>query len=149
TGSLRAGGPDHGVITLEVPADRRPESASLSVRLSPSLALAMLDTLPYLIEYPYGCTEQTTSRFLPAVLTMKTLERLGVKPDQLGDPHTNLNPQQVGGPRSGRTGRTPVYSQRELERVVRAGLKRLADFQRGDGGWGWWADDQPSTYLTA
>ena len=28
----------------------------------------MLDALPYLIEYPYGCTEQTLNRFLPTVI---------------------------------------------------------------------------------
>jgi hypothetical protein len=41
----------------------------------------MLDALPYLIDYPYGCTEQTMSRFLPAVITMKTLRDLGLKPE--------------------------------------------------------------------
>jgi uncharacterized protein YfaS (alpha-2-macroglobulin family) len=30
------------------------------------MATTMLDALPYLIDYPYGCTEQTMSRFLPA-----------------------------------------------------------------------------------
>lgn len=31
----------------------------------------MLDALPYLIDYPYGCTEQTMSRFLPAAVVAK------------------------------------------------------------------------------
>ena len=33
----------------------------------------MVDALPYLVSYPYGCTEQTLSRFLPTVLTQKVL----------------------------------------------------------------------------
>ena len=31
---------------------------------TPSMAITMLDALPYLIDYPYGCTEQTLNRFL-------------------------------------------------------------------------------------
>jgi Cu(I)/Ag(I) efflux system membrane protein CusA/SilA len=42
---------------------------------------AMVDALPYLADYPYGCTEQTMSRFLPAVVTAKTLKDLGLNPE--------------------------------------------------------------------
>ena len=35
----------------------------------------MVDALPYLVDYPYGCTEQTLNRFLPAVITQKILLR--------------------------------------------------------------------------
>ena len=38
----------------------------MTVQVTPeSSPLTMLDALPYLIDYPYGCTEQTMSRFLP------------------------------------------------------------------------------------
>jgi len=39
--------------------------------------------LPYLADYPYGCTEQTMSRFLPAVITAKTLRDLGLDPEDV------------------------------------------------------------------
>ena len=45
----------------------------LEVRYSPTLAGAMVDALPYLVDYPYGCTEQTLNRFLPTVITQKIL----------------------------------------------------------------------------
>ena len=45
---------------------------------TPSLAVTMLDALPYLIDYPYGCTEQTLNRFLPSVITQRTLQRLDI-----------------------------------------------------------------------
>ena len=35
----------------------------------------MVDALPYLVDYPYGCTEQTLNRFLPTVITQKVLHR--------------------------------------------------------------------------
>ena len=33
--------------------------------MNPSLAATMLDALPYLMDYPYGCVEQTVERDLP------------------------------------------------------------------------------------
>ena len=60
---------ESGDIHLDLPSARR--ATSLTVRITPSLAGAMFDALPYLIEYPYGCTEQTMSRFLPAAIVAR------------------------------------------------------------------------------
>ena len=151
TGAIPADGTAPDSITLTVPEERRPEESLLAVRVSPSLGLAMLDALPYLIQYPYGCTEQTMSRFMPAVLTRRTLQRMGVDLADLDQPRTNLNAQQIGSHRYDPEdpNRPPVYSEKELGRVIKAGLKRIAEMQRPDGGWGWWANDDPSPYLTA
>ena len=35
------------------------ETTALELSLQPSLALMLLDALPYLVDFPYGCTEQT------------------------------------------------------------------------------------------
>ena len=59
------------------PSERRAEQTRLEVRYSPTLAGAMVDALPYLVDYPYGCTEQTLNRFLPAVITQQTLQQHG------------------------------------------------------------------------
>jgi hypothetical protein len=151
TGAIPATESAPDQITVDVPEDRRPEESLLTVRVSPSLGLAMLDALPYLIQYPYGCTEQTMSRFVPAVTTRQTLQRMGVNLADLDRPRTNLNAQKIGGHRfdSDDPNHPPVYSERELEKVIRSSLKRIAEMQRPDGGWGWWANDEPSTYLTA
>src|SRR6185436_9761089 len=74
---------DKVVTTLEIPADRKAGSTHFTVQVTPSLAVTMLDALPYLVEYPYGCTEQTMSRFLPAVITAKTLKDLGLAPEDV------------------------------------------------------------------
>jgi uncharacterized protein YfaS (alpha-2-macroglobulin family) len=63
-------------FTINVPAERRPEQSELVVRYSPTLAGAMVDALPYLVDYPYGCTEQTLNRFLPTVITQKVLREM-------------------------------------------------------------------------
>ena len=61
-----------------VPDQRRVEQSRLEVRYSPTLAGAMVDALPYLVDYPYGCTEQTLNRFLPTVITQHVLIDMGL-----------------------------------------------------------------------
>ena len=82
TRSGRAQGDDVR-LRFDLPKARRPGSATLTVQVTPSLAVTMLDALPYLLDYPYGCVEQTMSRFLPAVIVQKTLADLGLKPEGL------------------------------------------------------------------
>src|SRR4030095_14455500 len=72
---------DSVVVNLDIPQARRTETTELTVQVAPSMATTMLDALPYLIDYPYGCTKQTVSRFLPAAITAKTLRDLGLKPE--------------------------------------------------------------------
>ncbi len=147
-------------ITVHVPKERRPELSVLTVRYSPTLAGAMLDALPYLLDYPYGCTEQTLSRFIPAVLVKKTLmDHGGLTLEALGNIRANLNPQQLtpkGQQDRGRLEqqyrhfrRHPVFDEDTLQDIIDVGMRRITRMQHGDGGWGWWADDSSSVYTTA
>jgi uncharacterized protein YfaS (alpha-2-macroglobulin family) len=109
------------------------------------MAITMLDALPYLIDYPYGCTEQTMSRFLPAAITAATLRDLGL------DPSVGMG-RVFGGIEGEHEAATHPDGQQdlaELDAMVKQGLKRLYDFQHGDGGWGWWKDDDSNHYMTA
>ncbi len=82
-------------VVIRVPADRKPEQSRLEVRYSPTLAGALVDALPYLADYPYGCTEQTLNRFLPTVITQKVLINLGLDLKAIRDKRTNLNAQET------------------------------------------------------
>jgi uncharacterized protein YfaS (alpha-2-macroglobulin family) len=110
------------IVRLDLPRERR--ATELTVQIAPSLATTMLDALPYLIAYPYGCTEQTMSRFLPAAIVARTLERLGLDPKE----------------------RLP---KKDLDAVTKAGMTRLYDMQHGDGGWGWWKEGSSDDFMTA
>ena len=93
--------------SCRVPSERKPDQSRLEVRYSPTLAGALVDALPYLSDYPYGCTEQTMNRFLPTVITQKILLNLGVDLKAVREKHTNLNAQQIGDaqrPRAARPG---------------------------------------------
>ena len=83
-------------MTFKVPAERRVAESRLELRYSPTLAGAMVDALPYLADYPYGCTEQTLNRFLPTVITQKTLQDMGLNLADIEAKRTNLNAQEIG-----------------------------------------------------
>ncbi len=119
SGKLRG---SEALVKLELPRERR--ATDLTVQIAPSLAVTMLDALPYLIEFPYGCTEQTMSRFLPAAIVARTLEKLGLDPKE----------------------RLP---KKDLDAVTNAGMARLYDMQHASGAWGWWKEGPDDDWMTA
>lgn len=136
---------DETIVTVALPKERKQGTTTLDVQISPSLAVTMLDALPYLIDYPYGCTEQTMSRFLPATIVAKTLADLGLKPE---DVETRI----FGGIEPSTADATHPRGKKtlgELAKMQKAGLQRLYDFQHGDGGWGWWKQGDSDHYMTA
>ncbi|MCI0416561.1 MG2 domain-containing protein [bacterium] len=128
-------------ISLDLPPARR--SDEMVVQVTPSIAVTMLDALPYLIDYPYGCTEQTMSRFLPSVITARTMKDLGLPAEQVFDfggiEKTYAEKTHPGGRR--KLGNLPA--------MTKSGLDRLYDFQHQDGGWGWWKEGESDHFMTA
>lgn len=142
SGKMRA---DSVTINLDIPKARRTETTELIVQVAPSMATTMLDALPYLVDYPYGCTEQTMSRFLPAAITAKTLRDLGLKPE------TAMR-KIFGGIEESYTAATHPAGKRdlkELDAITHQGLERLYNFQHSDGGWGWWKEGDSDHFMTA
>jgi uncharacterized protein YfaS (alpha-2-macroglobulin family) len=136
---------DDTTVTLSLPHERKQGSTSLTVEVTPSMAVTMLDALPYLINYPYGCTEQTMSRFLPTAVTAKTLRDLGLKPEDImgrvfGGIETNS---------AAATHKEGKQNLADMDRMTQASLDRLYDFQHDDGGWGWWKEDGSDHWMTA
>lgn len=136
-----------GEIEFEVPRERIAASTSLRLTLSPSMAAAMLDALPYLADYPYGCVEQTMSRFLPAVVVAKTMRELGFDARDVEDYIENVLAPR--GDPQGHPKRRQDTTYSRLREMTRAGLERLYDFQHTDGGWGWWKEGDSDRFMTA
>jgi uncharacterized protein YfaS (alpha-2-macroglobulin family) len=107
---------------LAFPSHANPASRSLEISLSPSVAGTLFGALDYLTSYPYGCTEQTMSSFLPNVIVSRAAQELKLQSS---------------------------IDQAQLARKIRAGLDRLYDFQHEDGGWGWWKEDDSQAFMTA
>ncbi len=145
-----------GSVKLNVPAERRINESRLEARFSPTLAGAMVDALPYLVEYPYGCTEQTLNRFLPTVITQRILQRMQLDLATIRDKRTNLNAQELGDPMDRakqwkRFDRNPVFDTDEVAVMVKDGVERLTSMQLSDGGWGWFSGygEHSSAHTTA
>ena len=142
SGKLRGG---ETTVRLDIPAARKPASTRLTLQVAPSMAVTMLDALPYLVEYPYGCTEQTMSRFLPAAITAKTLKDLGLSPEAaMSRVFGGIDPQGAAATHPG--GRRGLE---QLDAVVKQSLERLYGMQHEDGGWGWWKEGETDHFMTA
>ncbi|HEX6883949.1 MAG TPA: alpha-2-macroglobulin family protein [Planctomycetota bacterium] len=142
-----AGKLEEGAVTLalDLPQERQAGSTRLTLSVSPSLAVTMLDALPYLVDYPYGCTEQTLSRFLPAVIVAKTLKDAGLSAeDALTRVFGGIEPATAG-----KTHPKGKAAFAKLDELTKAGLERLYDFQHGDGGWAWWKDGDSNPFMSA
>lgn len=135
---------DMGQVAFNVPAERRINQTRLEVRYSPSLASAMVDALPYLVDYPYGCTEQTLNRFLPTVITQRVLQRMKIDLKEVEKHQVNLNSQEIGNDKERLKGWkrykiNPVFNEADVKTMSEAGINRLASMQCSDGGWGWFS----------
>lgn len=99
-----------GKAEVKLPTDwlKGTESQSLIVSSLPSVQF--LGALKYLIEYPYGCVEQTTSTVYPLLYLKEVLPILD-------------------GNRFSATG---------IDRNVQAGIERLFSMQNYSGGFGMW-----------
>jgi uncharacterized protein YfaS (alpha-2-macroglobulin family) len=108
--------------TVEFPSNTDAAAHTLHIEVSSSIAGSLIPALDYLTSYPYGCTEQTMSSYLPNVIVANTLQRL-----------------QLAG----------HVDRDDLNAKMQAGLARLQDYQHEDGGWGWWKEDESRVYMTA
>ena len=162
-------------VTINLPEARKPGGSSLMVQLNPSLGAVMLDSLPYLLDYPYGCVEQTVSRFVPAAIISKIFADSGVSLEDLKKRAAVLeenakkggasaavenSPYSYPGGRPGsidnehlsryqRILHNPVFDSAELKKIVTEGLSRVQMWQHADGGWGWWPGDDSDPYMSS
>src|SRR5271166_2819922 len=122
SGSIAGAGTSDTVQQLTYPPGAESGTRKLTISVAPSIAGTVFAALEFLTSYPYGCTEQTMSSFLPDVLVANAMQKLGVK--------SNIDPQV-------------------LKKQVQAGLDRLYNYQHPDGGWGWWQSDDSHPFMTA
>ncbi|MDF1823308.1 MAG: alpha-2-macroglobulin family protein [Verrucomicrobiales bacterium] len=89
---------------------------SVEVRVSNSRLIEAADGLDYLLRYPYGCVEQTTSSLIPWLSTQQ-LRKVLPELDQ---------------------------SEEDVAATIEKGIARLFSMQTGDGGLGYWPGSSQS-----
>jgi uncharacterized protein YfaS (alpha-2-macroglobulin family) len=110
-------------IDLKLPGDLvAGEQDALIVKVGQHLWPELGARLEYLLDYPHGCVEQTTSSTLPLIAARDILPRIGLS--RVSDEFLNVR--------------------------IRAGLDRLASMRTRSGGLGYWPGaTEPNVYGTA
>lgn len=85
------------------------QKSSITLNIASTLVGSLAPAMEYLVRYPYGCMEQTTSRFVPGVIAKE-------------------NPTLYG----------EILEAKDVDDMILEGVKRLKEKQNFDGGWGWW-----------
>ncbi|HEY1015815.1 MAG TPA: alpha-2-macroglobulin family protein, partial [Herpetosiphonaceae bacterium] len=114
--------PGNRTEAIGLPKDIDTRSGELTVRIEPSLAAGLQDTLDYLDQADYDSIEATISSFLPNVATHRALKKLGIANQEL---------------------------EAELPLQIEDSLTKLRLAQNQDGGWGWWAGDESNPHVSA
>ncbi|HMO57659.1 MAG TPA: alpha-2-macroglobulin family protein, partial [Roseiflexaceae bacterium] len=119
-GQIEGAGARAEVIGLPPALD--PTNGEVTVRMDPSLAAGLRDSLTYLENYPYESADAIVSRFLPNVLSIRALRQLGI---------------------------TDADLEQRLPLLVDQALSQLYALQLDDGGWGWWAREASNPHISA
>ncbi len=133
------------------------------------LFYGVLDALPYLVDYPYECTEQTLNRFLSTGIVSSVFERypaVARMSQKLADRETRYETWDTADPnRKMALEETPWLAvsrggddePSDLLRVLdpriaaaerRASLAKLERAQTSLGGFPWWPGGPPSPWMT-
>lgn len=108
---------DEGAISQKIaaPQDVFEEFGGLDISTSSTALQGLTDAFVYLLDYPFECSEQITSRML-AIAALR---------DVLNAFDGNIEPER-------------------LEKAVEQGVARLATLQNADGGFGFWYRNETS-----
>lgn len=112
-------------IALELPADVHADATgddAVTVVVGEDLWPELGGRVEFLVGYPHGCVEQTTSSTLPLLAAREILPRLGLT----------------------------RYGDEDLRERIRAGVQRLSTMRTGSGGLAYWpGEHEPNPFGTA
>lgn len=112
-------------LALEIPIDVHADATgddAVTVVVGEDLWPELGSRVEFLVGYPHGCVEQTTSSTLPLLAAREILPRLGLT----------------------------RYDDAELRDMIRAGVARLSTMRTGSGGLAYWpGEHEPNPFGTA
>ncbi|MGI5862396.1 MAG: alpha-2-macroglobulin family protein [Myxococcales bacterium] len=142
---------------------------ALVVTLDAQLFYSVLSALPYLVRYPYECTEQTLNRFVSTGIVSSLFDRypaIGQMAKEFAkrdtqfetfdatDPNRKLTLEESpwllaakGGPEKS-DDLVNVLDPRIAKAEREAALAKLQKAQTASGGFPWWPGGPPSPYMT-
>lgn len=107
-------------FSINLNSDSNLDKSKITLSLSPTILGSLPSGMKYLLNYPYGCVEQTTSRFVPAVIALANKD---IFAEALKD--------------------------KDMNGIIEKGLSRLTSLQQGNGGWAWWYSGESDPFITS
>ena len=141
---------DKATEGLIAPAGVRPGVGGLTLTLSSSALGGLGEGMRQLIDYPYGCLEQLSSRLIPFV-ALREVQKVFAAPQAKG------GAAAAGGPANPQlrqlTGREDGEQSTDADTVVRQTVARIEELQAPSGGFRYWPGEGctyawPSIYAT-
>ena len=112
------------IETIGLPEGVLKDQGSLKVSVQPNVGNGLKNGIDYLVEFPYGCSEQKTSGMLGNLMVAELIKLKVASGDAGLDKAAKYNVEET--------------------------VKHLVSMQRADGGWGFWEDsDRSYPFLTA
>ena len=121
--TVATAGTSAGEVTehITMPKGAQPGVGGLDIQISNTVLVGTDASLDYLVQYPHGCLEQTSSRLLAAILAKDLGDLAGLDRDPA-----------------------------ELDALIDAGLARIELFEHASGGYAYWpGQKEPSVLATA
>ncbi len=107
--------------TVTLPADLVRSGSSLALTLSPGAGGAVRAAADALLDFDYGCTEQTANALRASIGLLAAAQKAG----------------------------TVVPGADAMRDKLAGRFQRLLALKRWDGAWGWWSQDDPDPFMTA
>lgn len=107
-------------FSLKFAENANQNKSNIEITVASTIIGSLPDAMKYLVGYPYGCMEQTTSRFVPVVIAREN-------PDLFSE----------------------ALFDKDVDDMIKAGIKRLVMHQNDDGGWSWWHSNSSDPFISA
>jgi uncharacterized protein YfaS (alpha-2-macroglobulin family) len=155
-------------LEIELPADPTRINESMTLQVDPQLALDLLNTIPFLVEYPYECIEQILNRYVPLAIVneiykdypaiRKAMSKVPKRdtitpPWEENDPRRLITLMESPWVQQSR-GYKPHYPITDLlepaivESQKQISLDKLENAQHPDGAFPWFPGGQGDLYIT-
>jgi uncharacterized protein YfaS (alpha-2-macroglobulin family) len=151
-------------------SDKSRINEKMAVTVDGQLFFSTLKALPYLIEYPYECTEQTLNRFLSAGIMSSlfaqspdlakaaakfSARKTHYEPWTTNDPNNRMQAEESPWLNESEGGRSPdddvlinILKKETANSVRSQALSKLQKSQTSSGGFPWFSGGPPSPYIT-
>ncbi len=141
---------------------------SMVLQIDPQLALSILNTIPFLIEYPYECVEQILNKYVPLSIINEVYKKYPAIRKAVGkipDRKTPTPPWEKDDPRrlitlmetpwiwqsEGRPTIWPIIDMLDpkiVEAQKETNFNKLKSAQLANGAFPWWPGGKPDPYIT-